>query len=255
MTDNNNIQQGFPLRGKVALVTGAGRGIGRAIALAWAAAGAKVSCAARSKDQLDETVALIQKAGSEGLAVPTDVTDHTQVKALVEATVQAFGGLDLVLINAGGSFSRNWVGEDQAEDWVNTIHLNLTSAFYTAREVIAPMKARGGGRILTMGSGAGHRGMPGNSSYAVAKSGMWMLVRVLAQELMEHNISVNEIIPGPVNTFLTQGQEKSDKPSPFKIPNEWVKAPEDVVPMAMFLATHPEPGPTAQSFSIMRRDK
>ena len=105
-----------------------------------------------------------------------------------------------------------------------------------------------------MGSGIGHRGRIGNSAYACAKSGVWMLTRVLSEELWEDGISVNELIPGPVNTpgaKLSWSQEKNPVNA---IGSEWVKEPEDVVPLALFMATQPNTGSTAQTFSMMRRD-
>ena len=117
----------------------------------------------------------------------------------------------------------------------------------TARAAIEPLKARGAGRIIVVGSGSRTAAHAGMSAYAGSKLAAWMLVRVLAVELEAYRISVNELIPGPVKTAMTRFGEM-----PFP-PGEWVKEPEDVVPMAMFLATQPDVGPTAQSFSLMRR--
>ncbi|MCY4453177.1 MAG: SDR family NAD(P)-dependent oxidoreductase [Immundisolibacterales bacterium] len=245
----------LPLRDKVALVTGASTGIGRAIAVTWARAGAKVACAARSAGHLAETIAEIEAAGGTGLAVRADVTSRPDVERMLEETATTFGGLDLLLINAGGNLERNLVGEDDPENWAASVQLNLVGAYSTAREAIAHLKARGGGRIFLMGSGMGHRAGPGSSSYAVAKAGLWMLTRVLAQELVEHDITVNEIIPGPVWTPATKREYESTGWSVASIPHEWVKQPEEVAPLALFLASQPAPGPTAQSFSLMRRDK
>ena len=99
----------------------------------------------------------------------------------------------------------------------------------------------------------GHRGRVNESSYCCAKSGLWMLTRILAQELVQDNISVNELIPGPVNTVQTK-DSANDPNSPFNVGGEWIKEPKDVIPLALFLASQPEIGPTAQSFSLMRRD-
>ena len=244
-----------PLEDKVALVTGASSGIGRAIAVAWARAGAKVGCAARSADGLDATVAEIESIGGTGLAVRADVTNRADVERMLARTTAAFGGIDILMVNAGGNLERNLVGEDDPDEWLATVHLNLVGAYYTAREAIPHLKARGGGRILLMGSGMGHRAVPGASAYAVSKAGLWMLTRVLAEELVEHGITVNEIIPGPVWTPATIREHESDGWAVASIPNEWVKQPEEVVPLALFLACQPEPGPTAQSFSLLRRQK
>ena len=161
----------LPLENKVALVTGASSGIGRAIAVGWARAGARVACAARSASGLAETVAAIEAAGRDGLAVRADVTRHADVERMYEETASAFGGIDIVMINAGGNHERNRIGEDDPEGWLATVQLNLAGAYYTAREAIPHLKARGGGRMLLMGSGMGHRALAGASAYCVAKAG------------------------------------------------------------------------------------
>ena len=245
----------LPLENKVALVTGASSGIGRAIAVGWARAGARVACAARSASGLAETVAAIEAAGRDGLAVRADVTRHADVERMYEETASAFGGIDIVMINAGGNHERNRIGEDDPEGWLATVQLNLAGAYYTAREAIPHLKARGGGRMLLMGSGMGHRALAGSSAYCVAKAGAWMLTRALAEELVEHAITVNEIIPGPVWTPATIREHETSGWPVASIPNEWVKQPEEVVPLSIFLASHPEPGPTAQTFTLLRRQK
>ena len=103
-----------------------------------------------------------------------------------------------------------------------------------------------------MGSGLGHRGMPNVAAYSCSKAGLWMLTKILAQELAPYNICVNELIPGPVNTNMSSPEEGEFRTQLKNI--EWFKNPTDVVPMALFLATQPVKGPTAQSFSLMRRD-
>lgn len=244
-----------PLDGRVAVVTGAGRGIGRAVARAYARAGAAVVCAARTASQVQETVHTIEQSGGKALAVPTDVTDRQAVQALMQQAVDTYGGLDLLVINAGGALARTGVADSRPEDFVGTLEVNLTAAYYCAYAAIPHLRARGAGKIITVGSGMGHRGSAGNAAYSVAKAGLWMLTRVLAQELVGDNISVNELIPGPVRTDATQAV--ADQPgthAAFGVPGEWVKTPEDVVPLALFLATQPAVGPTAQSFSLMRRD-
>ena len=195
----------LPLENKVALVTGASSGIGQAIAIAWAHGPAlRVACAARSTGGLAETVAAIEAASGTGLAVRADVTRRTDVERMFEETASAFGGLDIVMINAGREpRTKSRRRGRPREGWLATIHLNLAGAYYTAREAIPHLKARGGGRILLMGSGMGHRAVPGASAYCVAKAGAWMLTRALAEELVEHGITVNEIIPGPVWTPAT----------------------------------------------------
>jgi len=241
------------LSGHVAIVTGAGRGIGRAIALAYAQAGAAVCCAARTGEEITATVRDIATSGGRALAVPADVTQLASVQHMLQTTVETFGGLDILVINAGGNYDRRHVAESHPEDWRATVEVNLLGAYYCAHAAIPYLKQRGAGKIITVGSGIGHRGYAGSSAYACSKAGLWMLTRVLAQELWPFNISVNELIPGPVVTE-TSVQESTPSPGVFAIESEWVKTPDDVVPLALFLATQPVKGPTAQSFSLMRRD-
>ena len=241
------------LSGHVAIVTGAGRGIGRAIAIAYAQAGAAVCCAARTLQEIAMTVRDIETSGGRAIAVPTDVTQLASVQQMLQTTIETFGGLDILVINAGGDYDRRHVAESYPADWRATLEVNLLGAYYCAHAAIGYLKQRGAGKIITIGSGIGHRGLPGSSAYACSKAGLWMLTRVLAQELWPFNISVNELIPGPVVTTMS-APESAQNTGVSAIQSEWVKTPDDVVPLALFLATQPVKGPTAQSFSLMRRD-
>jgi 3-oxoacyl-[acyl-carrier protein] reductase len=245
-----------PLAGQVALITGAGRGIGRAIALAYAEAGAAVGCAARTQREIDGVAAEIRAGGGQAIAIPTDVTDRAAVQQMTETVVAAFGGLDILVINAGVNRDRRTVEESVPEEWLGTLDVNLNGAYYCAQAAIPHLKARGGGKIITTGSGMGHRGSPERSAYCVSKAGLWMLTRCLAQELWPFQISVNELVPGPVQTAMAPAPSKpgSDSSAGPSAQSEWQKRPEDVVPLALFLATQPLVGPTAQSFNLMRRD-
>jgi 3-oxoacyl-[acyl-carrier protein] reductase len=248
------MRQDQGLAGKVAVVTGASRGIGKAIALAFAQAGAFVCCAARSTADLERVVQEITGHSGQALAVQTDVTRLEDVERMYQVTADRFGGIDIVVVNAGGNLENSLIEHSHPMSWAATIDLNLTAAYYCSRNAIPYLKRRGGGKIITIGSGMGHNGRPGSSAYACAKAGLWMLTRVLAQELWPHNISVNELVPGPVRTpGATQSWGQQDN-AVSTIASEWVKEPEDVVPLALFLATQPDRGPTAQSFSLMRRD-
>jgi len=241
------------LNGKVAIVTGAGRGIGRAIALAYAQAGAAIGCAARTWPEIDDTAQEIRKLGGQSVAIQTDVTQLESVQHLLATVVEHFGGLDILVINAGGNYDRRNVEDSHSEDWQATLQVNLVGAYYCAHAAIPYLKQRGAGKIITVGSGLGHRGRAGDSAYACSKAGLWMLTRVLAQELWPYNIWVNELIPGPVKTTMDDSQP-SAPPRNLGLESEWIKTPEEVTGLASFLAVQPDIGPTAQSFSLMRRD-
>jgi 3-oxoacyl-[acyl-carrier protein] reductase len=239
------------LSGKVALITGAGSNIGRALAIGFAREGAMVGCAGRTLSKLEETVGLIEAEGGRGLAVRADVTEIEQVEQMVANTVEAFGGLDILVINAGGLRGQGPVETYHHNLWLQTIDVNLNGAFYCAQKAIPHLKARGGGKIITIGSGAGHTGLDDLVAYDCAKAGLWMLTRILSRELMPYNIAVNELIPGPVGEPTRLPLNTRD-PARWS-DNEWIKSPQDVVPLALFLATQPDAGPTGRSFSLMRR--
>lgn len=241
------------LKNKVAVITGAGRGIGRAIAIAYAKNGAKVCCISRSENEVEETVALIKSDGGDAIAMHCDVTNYQVLEKTFSSIESVFGGIDIVVIDAGVDCEKISIEKLHIDDWKKVMDVNLNGAFYTAKAAIPYLKKRGSGKIITMGSGMGHKGRADNAPYSCSKAGLWMLTRVLAQELYPYNISVNELIPGPVIT--TMGNEsKRDINSTFSIDGEWIKTPEDVTSMALFLASLPMVGPTAQSFSLMRRD-
>jgi 3-oxoacyl-[acyl-carrier protein] reductase len=241
-----------PLAGKVAIVTGAGRGIGQAIATAYARAGASVCCAARTWEQVRATAETITITGSQAFPFQVDVTSEGQVEAMLRETFERYGGLDILVINAGVELDPHPVEHSQAGLWRATLETNLTGAYLCAKAAIPYLRRRGAGKIITLGSGLGHRGLPGTAAYAVSKAGLWMLTRILAQELAGDNISVNELIPGPVTTAASSTDPQHSVAAQFS--SEWQKTPEEVVPLALFIATQPERGPTAQSYSLMRRD-
>ena len=246
------VAEGAALAGKVAVVTGAGRGIGRAIAIGYGVAGAAVCCAARSAAEIAETARLIEGKGSRAMAQAADVMDYPSVEAVFARASSSYGGIDIVVANAGGTFENLAVEESDPAKWRQTIDVNLIGAYHTARAAIPHLRQRGGGKIIFMGSGMGHRSFPTRSSYAAAKAGLRMLTRVLAQELVTHNICVNELVPGPVITEAVRPRAEALRATVGS--GEWFKEPEDVVPMALFLATQPAQGPTGQTFSLARRE-
>lgn len=239
------------LKDKVAVVTGAGRGIGRAIAIAFAQAGAAVCCSARTETEILNTVSEIEGFGGRAIAKVADVTNPEAVHSMHEFAVNAFQGIDILVVNAGVSLNTS-VANSDTEQWQNVLQTNLFGAYLTARAALPHLRRQGGGKIIFIGSGLGHRGAADTSAYACSKAGIWMLTRVLAQEVIADNICVNELIPGPVKTAINMQDEEALRTQLGK--NEWIKVPADVVPIALFLATQTNDGPTAQSFSLMRRE-
>jgi 3-oxoacyl-[acyl-carrier protein] reductase len=238
------------LEGKIAAVTGSGRGIGRAIAIAYGRAGASVACIARTQSEIEETAAQIDGNGGRSLAARADVRDLTAISSALAVATDTFGGLDILVINAGIDCARSTLEESDPIAWREVIETNLLGAYNCARAAVPHLRSRGSGKIIVIGSGLGHRGIPGTSAYACSKAGLSMLARVLAQEVARFDISVNELIPGPVETEMTAPGSIVARMSE----TEWLKSPDDVVPLALFLAAQPDFGPTAQSFSLMRRD-
>ncbi len=240
------------LQNKVALVTGSGRGIGKAIAIAFAKAGAHIVLTARNADQLNQTAEEIQALGQQTLVVPTDVTDTAQVKTLAQKVRDVFGRLNILVNNAGGSIERNLILESDPDLWIKDITVNCTSVYLVTHALLPLMIESGGGKIINVGSGMGHRSAPKSSAYHVGKAGQWMFTQCLSEEVWEYGIDVNELIPGPVATDATQGRMQVGGPPPFA-PSERVKTPEEVTPLALYLATQPKGGPTGQTFSLTRR--
>ena len=239
------------LAGKSAVVTGSGRGIGRAIAVALAREGARVGLVARTRTEHDDAVAEARTAGGEALAIVADVTDWRQVETMAVEVRRAFPRLDILVNNAGGGAERQPIAETDPQRWVKDVTLNLVSPYLVTRAFLPWLIESGGGRIINVGSGMGHRPGAGSSAYRVGKAGLWMLTQCLAEELWTHGIEVNELIPGPVHTTLTAGRFASGPP-PFAA-SERVKTPDEVVPLALWLAAQTPGGPTAQSFSLARR--
>ena len=178
----------------------------------------------------------------------------SDVESSIGDCVAQLGRLDILVNNAGGAFVRSSIADSQTPDWDRVIQVNLLGTYYCCRAALPHMTAVGGGKIINIGSGMGHTPRAGNSAYNTAKAGVWMLTRCLAMEAWPQGIEVNELVPGPVYTQLTQGFfPEPGTDAPPIADSERVKTPEEVVPLALLLATQPSGGPTGQSFSLARR--
>jgi len=189
------------LEGKTALITGASKGIGKAIALALAEDGARLALVARNLDLLNETAAAIRKHGAEAYVFQTDVTDEAQVLRLDKAVAWKFGRVQILINNAGVNI-RKPVTEFTHAEWRQVMDTNLNSVFLMCRSFIPHMRGQGYGRILNLTSIMSHVALPGRTAYAASKAGLLGFTRALALELAPEQITVNGISPGPVATEM-----------------------------------------------------
>jgi 3-oxoacyl-[acyl-carrier protein] reductase len=226
----------FDLSGKVALVTGASRGIGRAIAVRLAEQGATVVAAARGENAA-ETAAAIMKSGGRAESVGLDVTDHAAVAELPGSIVSRHGRLDIVVSNAG-------IARDQLllrmkrDDWDAVMATNLTAAFALAQAAMRPMLKQRGGRILAVSSVVGQMGNAGQANYAASKAGLIGFAKALAREVASRGITVNVIAPGLIDTAMTRAiAEKAQVDWAAQIPLGRLGTADDVAAAACFLAS------------------
>ena len=226
----------FDLTGKVALVTGASRGIGRATATALAGRGAMVVAAARA-DHAEHVVAAIRSNGHHAEAVTLDVTDAAAVERLPGAIVERHGRLDILVSNAG-------IARDQLlmrmkrDDWDAVLATNLTATFGLTQAAMRPMLKQRGGRIIAISSVVGQTGNAGQSNYAASKAGLIGFAKALAREVASRGITVNVVAPGMIDTDMTRAiSEKTQIDWASQIPLGRPGTPEDVAAAVCFLAS------------------
>ena len=230
------------LEGQVAIVTGAGRGIGRAIAEAFAAEGAALVLAARTARQLEQVAQDLERTGVRALAVPTDVTDDAAVDRLVQRSVDACGRVDL-LVTAAGVASFGPVAESSPRDWDAMLAVNLRATMMCCRAALVPMRAQGRGTIINVASIAARRPIPGAAAYTATKAAVVGWSRVLAEELRADGVRVGVLVPGAVDTPLWDtipgGPDRSR-----------MLRPQDVARAAILMASLP-PGATLEELTLM----
>jgi NAD(P)-dependent dehydrogenase (short-subunit alcohol dehydrogenase family) len=229
----------FSLINKVAIVTGASSGIGRAAAVLFAEQGARLVVTARRQPELDSLVEEIAASGGEAVALAGDVRDAAHQQALVEEAENLHGGLDIVFNNAGIVGAMGPVAEMTAEDWDSVVETNLTGAFLAAKYQAPALKRRGSGSLIFTSSFVGHTvGMPGMAAYAATKAGLIGLTQALAAELGPDGIRVNALLPGgtdtPAATFKTP-EERAFVESFHALKR--VAQPEEIARAALYLAS------------------
>ncbi len=251
----------FSLNGRTALVTGAGRGIGRAIAIALGQAGAKVGVTARTVAELDEVVGTIQKAGRKAVAIVADLAQKdAPAKLLAEAAVK-LGPIDVLVNNAGigSSSDPKPVAEFNDDFWELTLLLNLTVPYKLTKGVLGGMRQRGWGRLINIASINGKMPSLHGAAYTASKHGLLGLTRTLALEVAKEGITVNAICPGPVHTLMNDKRLEYDakrRGITFAEVEQGMTSiggrlePEDIAPMAVYLASTEARMITGQAYNV-----
>jgi NAD(P)-dependent dehydrogenase (short-subunit alcohol dehydrogenase family) len=249
------------LAGRRAVVTGAGRGIGRSIALALALEGANVAVTARTHSEIEQLVAEIQTMGRKSIAVSCDVTDPEQVKHMATTLIEGLGGIDILVNNAGNAGSHKFLNHSD-ELWHRMLSVNLTSVYYVTKAFVPALVDQRYGRIINIASIASRVGGSYIAAYTAAKHGVLGLTRALALELMPYNITVNAICPGYVNTPMTGAsvsniaartgmpESKAREALENTSPQKRLIEPEEVAAIVVFLAQDISRGITGQAINI-----
>ena len=242
----------YDLDGKVAIVTGGGKGIGRAISLGLADSGARVVLASRAVEDLEAVAEKVKIKGGEALPVQTDLMDSSQIDALVETTIKAYGQVDILINNAARSFMRGLL--DLREDGYDKIfNVNVKAAFLLSRAVARDMMNRGGGKIVNITTVGAVRGGAGMGIYHVSKAALNMLTKCMAVEWAMFNINVNAVGPGLTRTAFSEpiwSNPDVEKAITARVPKGRLAEPEDIVPAVLFLCSDEADFITGETFYV-----
>ena len=203
--------QPFSLTDRIALITGAGRGIGRAMALRLAQAGARTVLASRTEHELQETAQVIREGGGEALVVPTDVQYAEQLAALVRSTLAHYDHIDILVNNAGGGPPRTPIVKSRLSDWEQVLQVNLLAAMSLTQRILPSMIKRQQGTIIMVGSTASFTGRAGEAAYAASKFGLRGFTQSLFEEVRRYGIKVSFLCPGYVDTTLIPQNKRIDR--------------------------------------------
>jgi fengycin family lipopeptide synthetase B len=190
------------LTGRVAIVTGAGRGLGKAVSIAFELSGANVALFSLLKDELDDVSANLDQLGGDYLLHAGDTTDEQEVESVVAETISRFGRIDILVNNAGIMGPARFLEDALPADWKRTLDINLTGCYLFCRKVLPYMVSHGGGKIINIVSGLGQMPFPRFCAYSVSKAGLIQLTRSLSEELKPFNIQVNAVDPGLMDTTI-----------------------------------------------------
>jgi len=250
----HSLREQFSLNDKVALVTGSGRGIGRAIALGLAEAGAHIVLTSRTLEEITQVAKEIEAIGRRALPIVTDVSHSESVQTLVKKTLSVFEKIDILVNNAGISPFWKRVEDLAEEEWDQVLDINLKGVFLCSREVGKAMIAQQkGGSIINIASISGLIGTSHISAYSVSKAGVMQLTRVLATEWAKQRIRVNAIAPGWVHTQMSEGvlaHEKIAQELLAHVPLRRAAQPEEMAGMAIYLASDAASFVTGQVFAV-----
>jgi NAD(P)-dependent dehydrogenase (short-subunit alcohol dehydrogenase family) len=233
------MDESFSLKGRVALVTGASRGIGRAVAAALGGAGADVACCARTTEQVEETAVAIQLGGTRAAGFTLDVTRPSDITRTVRDVERVLGSVDILVNNAGITLEKPTV-EVTDEEWEHVLATNLSAMFRLVRAVAPGMIERGHGKIINIGSMYGAIGVPRYAAYCASKAAVASLTRSLAAEWGRHGIQVNCLAPGYMNTDIPRAALADEKRRALflsKVPARRIGEPEEAGLLAVYLAS------------------